>query len=37
MAMIKYLENGGTKGIITSPDNLVSAIKNTSGTIFTKE
>ncbi len=36
LAMIKYLENGGTKGIITSPEQMVSALKDKSGTIFTK-
>ena len=37
LAMIHYLENGGTKGIITSPDKLVNALKGTTGTSFTKE
>ena len=37
LAMINYLDNGGTKGIITSPENLVSALKDAAGTIFTKE
>jgi len=37
LAMINYLENGGIKGIITSPDNLVAAINEEAGTIFLKE
>ena len=34
LAMIKYLESGGAKGIITSPDNLTRALENQSGTHF---
>lgn len=37
LAMINYLEGGGTKGIITSPDNMLAALGDTSGTIFTKD
>jgi carbamate kinase len=34
LAMIKYLESGGAKGIITNPDNLARALENQSGTHF---
>jgi carbamate kinase len=34
LAMIKYLESGGAKGIITNPDNLTRALENQSGTHF---
>lgn len=35
LAMINYLENGGAKGIITSPENLLAAVDGNSGTVFT--
>ena len=35
LAMIKYLEAGGAKGIITNPDNMMAALSANSGTIFT--
>ena len=34
-AMINYLEAGGGRGIITSPENLVSALEGKAGTSFT--
>ena len=34
-AAIKYIENGGTKAIITSPENLLKSIKGKAGTIIT--
>ena len=34
LAMIQYLENGGAKGVITSPENLIEAIEGNSGTHF---
>lgn len=34
LAMIKYLESGGAKGIITNPDNLLRALEDQSGTHF---
>ncbi len=34
LAMINYLESGGAKGIITSPDNLIEALDDKSGTVF---
>jgi len=37
LAMINFLENDGSRGIITSPENLESALNDSSGTIFTKE
>ena len=36
LAMIKYLDAGGAKGIITNPDNMMAALISNSGTIFTK-
>ena len=35
-AAIKFLENKGKKVIITSPENLMKALNNKSGTIITK-
>jgi carbamate kinase len=35
-AIIQFLENGGKKGIITSPENLLKAIKGEAGTTITK-
>jgi carbamate kinase len=34
-AAIKYIENGGTKAIITSPENLLKSIRGKAGTIIT--
>ncbi len=36
LAMIQFLEHGGAKGIITSPENLTKSIKNASGTMFVR-
>jgi carbamate kinase len=35
-AIIEFLEDGGEKAIITSPDNLLRAVKGESGTTITK-
>ena len=35
-AIIQFLENGGEKAIITSPENLLKAIKGEAGTTITK-
>jgi carbamate kinase len=35
-AIINFLENGGEKAIITSPENLLSAFKGKAGTTITK-
>ena len=35
-AVIQFLENGGEKAIITSPENLLSAFKGKAGTTITK-
>ncbi len=32
LAMIKYLENGGSRGIITNPENLADALDGRAGT-----
>ena len=35
-AVIEFLEEGGREAIITSPENLLSAVKGKAGTIITK-
>jgi carbamate kinase len=35
-AIIQFLENGGEKAIITSPENLLRAVKGEAGTTITK-
>jgi carbamate kinase len=35
LSMITYLEKGGIKGIITSPEKMLAALDDKSGTIFT--
>jgi carbamate kinase len=35
-AVIQFLENGGAKAIITSPENLLRATKGKFGTTITK-
>jgi carbamate kinase len=35
-AIVKYLENGGEKAIVTDPDHLEPALAGKSGTIFTR-
>jgi carbamate kinase len=35
-AIIEFLEGGGEKAIITSPDNLLRAVKGEAGTTITK-
>ena len=36
-AIVKFLENGGTKALITNPENISRAIKGETGTWITKE
>jgi carbamate kinase len=35
-AIIEFLEGGGEKAIITSPDNLLKAVKGEAGTTITE-
>jgi len=35
-AVIEFLEGGGEKAIITSPENLLKAVKGEGGTTITK-
>jgi carbamate kinase len=35
-AIIQFLENGGKQAIITSPENLLRAVKGEAGTTITK-
>jgi carbamate kinase len=35
-AIIQFLENGGKKAIITSPENLLKAMEGEAGTTITK-